>query len=182
MGSQGVRPSQFSGLVVGLRAGRVRATIGGMRMTATRWLCTAAFFLAISAITATPAGAQANPATPPHSPHPKATAEEHCRRQSDFCRHLRRLPRCGWQRVERSEYSRCGRADGTGRGVRKDSRRRDRIGDAGVYGAGRRNGLEDRGLRDDARPRGQGRGHRRSAKRQGDLRVEQMRNMPRDRF
>jgi cytochrome c oxidase cbb3-type subunit III len=44
-------------------------------MTATRLLCTAAFILAISAITAIPAGAQANPTAPPHSPHPKATSE-----------------------------------------------------------------------------------------------------------
>ncbi len=44
-------------------------------MTATRWLCTAAFIVGICALTALPADAQANPVTPPHSPHPKATAE-----------------------------------------------------------------------------------------------------------
>ena len=48
---------------------------GGMGMTANRWLCTAAFILAISALTAMPANPQANPAAPPHSPHPKATPE-----------------------------------------------------------------------------------------------------------
>jgi cytochrome c oxidase cbb3-type subunit III len=46
-----------------------------MRMTALRWLSTAAFILGLSALTATPADAQALPATPPHTPHPKATPE-----------------------------------------------------------------------------------------------------------
>jgi cytochrome c oxidase cbb3-type subunit 3 len=46
-----------------------------MGMTANRWLRTAAFILAISALTAMPANPQANPAAPPHSPHPKATPE-----------------------------------------------------------------------------------------------------------
>ncbi len=44
-------------------------------MTARRWLWTTALILAISAFTAMPAGAQANPAAPPHSPHPRATPE-----------------------------------------------------------------------------------------------------------
>jgi cytochrome c oxidase cbb3-type subunit III len=46
-----------------------------MGMTANRCLCTAAFILAISALTAMPANPQANPTAPPHSPHPKATPE-----------------------------------------------------------------------------------------------------------
>ncbi len=44
-------------------------------MTTLRSFCIAAFILGFSALTARPTDAQANPVTPPHSPHPKATAE-----------------------------------------------------------------------------------------------------------
>ena len=140
-------------------------------MIAIRSLSRAALILPLGLLSlAMPAAAQFNPAPPPpHAAHPKATPESIAGGKAIFAEYLRRMSRCGRQRVERPEYSRRGRADGARRRVREDSRRRNRIGDVGVYDAGRRNGLEDRGLRDDAGPRRQGRGHRRSTKRHGDL-------------